>query len=186
MSPLVGVVLAGGRSSRMGGDKAVILVPSPWGPTPMGVRVAMALRPFVDRVVVVGRGVLPLAFPDGVEIATIVEDDAPHHPLRGVVAAATAHPGARLLIAPCDLPFLDPADVGALVAAAGAGEAVARDGAQVLPLLAVIGPHRAGQARSWADGGGSARGWVAGVPTVALRPLALADADVPEDLPPLG
>jgi len=99
MSPaesIVGVVLAGGASRRMGRDKATLLFE---GET-LAARAARKLAPVVATVVIAdrNRGTVP-GFPS-------VEDGPGAGPAAALLGAAAAHPGAALLVLACDLPHL--------------------------------------------------------------------------------
>ena len=114
----VGVVLAGGLSTRMGTDKAL----APLAGRPLIAHVAARLAPQVDALVVNANG-------DAARFAglgrAIVADAAARPgagPLAGVAAAlryAQAQGFAWLATAPCDAPFL-PLDLVARLAAAAA------------------------------------------------------------------
>ena len=114
---ILGAVLAGGLSSRMGADKALVEVAG----RPMVEWVSAALTDVVDRVVVAGRsesilGLYPL--PDPVE--------GPVGPLAGVAAAlveATATGAGAVLAVAVDHPFVRRHTLARLVEASG-GEAV--------------------------------------------------------------
>jgi molybdopterin-guanine dinucleotide biosynthesis protein A len=111
-----GVVLAGGRSTRMGGDKAL----APLAGRPLVAHVAARLAPQVDALFLNVNG-------DAARFAAlrypIVADAAPDAragPLAGVAAAlrhAQTLGFAWLATAPCDAPFL-PLDLVARLAAA--------------------------------------------------------------------
>jgi molybdopterin-guanine dinucleotide biosynthesis protein A len=95
---VLGAILAGGRSSRFGSDKAL----AEFRGKPLLAHVLDAMAPQVDACVVVGRD-----WPDLLRI-----DDRPgpgFGPLGGVCAALhhaarTGH--ARVLVSPCDILFL--------------------------------------------------------------------------------
>ena len=103
---VAGFILAGGASSRMGRDKALL----DFGGVPLILRTARLLEPLVDKVIVVGTpsrykklGLLAIA------------DDAHVHdgpdrpgrgPLAGIAAALTATQSRWNLILACDLPYL--------------------------------------------------------------------------------
>lgn len=99
---IVGAILAGGASKRMGRDKALIDVAG----EPMIERVAAALEPVTDRLLVAGRaGSL-----DGLE-AIPDEVEGPVGPLAGVAAAmgsalAAGGPLAAVLAVAVDHPFV--------------------------------------------------------------------------------
>ena len=107
-----GIVLCGGRSSRMGMPKAWL----PFGGELMLPRVVRVLSAAVDPVVVVaapGQDVPPL--PEGV---VIVRDDVEGRgPLGGLAAGLAALEGAAdaVYLSSCDVPLLTPAFVARVV-----------------------------------------------------------------------
>jgi len=134
-----GVVLAGGRATRMGGDKAL----APLAGRPLVVHVAGRFAPQVDALFLNANG-------DAARFASlgyaIVADTAPNAgggPIAGVAAAlrhAQTQGFAWLAAAPCDAPFL-PLDLVARLAAAadetGAPIAVAATAAGLEPMFAL-------------------------------------------------
>lgn len=132
MRELVGVVLAGGGSSRMGRDKALLVLD---GRT-LARRAADRLAAVCGRVLVAdrGRGVVP-----GVPS---VADGPGRGPAAGILGAARAAPGRPLLVLACDLPAV-PAELLAALAerAEPAPDLVLpRWAGGVEPLAAVYGP----------------------------------------------
>jgi molybdopterin-guanine dinucleotide biosynthesis protein A len=111
-------VLAGGRGSRIGGDKALIQL----GGRPLIDYPLQAARAAgLDAVVVAKRHTrLP-----PLDVRVLIEPDEPTHPLSGIVTALE-HFEAVIAI-PCDMPFLDAPDLAAL-ATAEAEVAVLRHG----------------------------------------------------------
>jgi len=110
------VVLAGGRSSRFGRDKAS----EPFGASgePLALRALRRLAPLAPRRALVRAA--PLAgVPSDV---VVVADPSPGEgPLQALAAAFAALPARRWFVAPCDLPQLDARHFRALEA--GRGEA---------------------------------------------------------------
>lgn len=100
-SALTAVILAGGRSSRMGTDKALLRLPS-GGPTLIA-RVVAAAQAVVAEIVIVADDAARLpALP-----AHIVPDALPGAgPLAGLVAGFAAARHADILALACDLPYL--------------------------------------------------------------------------------
>lgn len=93
----IGVVLAGGRSSRMGVDKASVRV----GTKTMLDHVVAALRNTTDEVVVVG---LAETLAD---VGTIPDIGTPHRgPLAGLLAAVEAFPTSLLAVVAVDQPWV--------------------------------------------------------------------------------
>jgi molybdenum cofactor guanylyltransferase len=117
MPVLHGLVLAGGRSSRMGADKAELVHPD--GRT-LARRahdlledagcadVMLSLRH--DQQIPAGFADLP-----GIRIVRDPED-ASGGPLSGIIAAMSLHPDADWLVLACDLPRLDTATLRHLIA----------------------------------------------------------------------
>jgi molybdopterin-guanine dinucleotide biosynthesis protein A len=97
---LGGIILAGGRSRRMGADKAVV----DFCGTRMIDRVTQALSAVADPVVVVAR---TSADVDGVP-ARVLEDERPYEgPLCALVAGLRATGAEQNIAVACDMPFLN-------------------------------------------------------------------------------
>jgi molybdopterin-guanine dinucleotide biosynthesis protein A len=135
-----GVVLAGGRSRRMGADKAALLIEG----EPLLRRVVGRLRPALPAVLVVGPPELAPLVP-GVRV---VPDTRPGMgPLAGLEAALAAIETPRAFVVACDMPFVAPALIRAMAdyAAANAPDAdavVLRSGEDVEPLHSVYSTAR--------------------------------------------
>jgi len=137
--PIAGIILAGGRSSRMRADKAL----TPLAGRPLIAHVLARLGPQVDFVAINANGD-PGRF-DGLG-APIVADPDPGAfagPLAGLSAAmafARARGAALLASAPCDAPSL-PADLVTRLRRAldetGASAAAARYAGQIEPMFAL-------------------------------------------------
>jgi molybdopterin-guanine dinucleotide biosynthesis protein A len=202
-----GFVLAGGRSRRMGVDKARLPGPDRW---PLAVGVAGALRAACARVAIVRRGPAdprpwPTPWGEPLEVVREAEEGEPH-PLWGVAAACAAARTPHLVVAPCDLVALDGATVQRLAAAIpvggatgpagpvadarGAAIAVSEDGEH--PLLAVLPRALGPLAASAARDGASARAFFAAaarveVPAAAVRNVnRWAEAGWPHPLAAVG
>jgi molybdopterin-guanine dinucleotide biosynthesis protein A len=135
MKPLAGLVLCGGRSTRMGVEKAMLRLDA----QPLVLRVAARLAAAADPVMLAtGRpGRLGALGYD--EVA----DDLPDAgPLGGVVAGLTSSPHALLAVVAVDMPMASP-DVARLLAELHVGEdaLVPRSRSGPEPLHAVY--HRA-------------------------------------------
>lgn len=117
----IGVVLAGGRSRRMGRDKALL----DWqGKTWLEHAIERFHTAGIPRVVVSG------AHPGHSGIPDLHADAGP---LAGLHAVARAHPDRWLVVVPVDMPMLPAAWLTALVASQGGQVAVHYRGAP-LPL----------------------------------------------------
>jgi molybdopterin-guanine dinucleotide biosynthesis protein A len=130
----LGVVLAGGAATRLGGSKATVELAG----RPL---IAYPLAAFrdagIEAIVVAKPGT---ALPP-VDVPVVTEPAEPRHPLLGIVTAL-AHAGTRSIVAcPCDTPFVTPALLASLAAAPTT--AAAHDGARLHPLIARYRPDDA-------------------------------------------
>lgn len=165
MKPLTGIVLAGGRGSRIGGDKDRVVLD---GRTLLDHAVAI-LHGHCRELIVAGgvtspRGTRLVRDPPGVA-----------GPLRGLAAALAAARGDCVLVLACDLPLAGPA-VAALAAATGTRAIVASAGGRSNPLCARYPRRTAARAVDVLRRGGESR---ASVLSDRLGALLL---DVPEDV----
>ncbi|HEY0553606.1 MAG TPA: NTP transferase domain-containing protein [Thermoanaerobaculia bacterium] len=130
----VGIVLAGGASSRMGRDKTRLALSGGTLPELAARRLATVCAEVA--VADGGRGLLP-GLP-------ALADGPGRGPAAGILGAAAAYPGRPLLVLACDLPRV-PADLLAELAALGTGPAAAdwtvpRGPEGFEPLAALYGP----------------------------------------------
>jgi molybdopterin-guanine dinucleotide biosynthesis protein A len=110
------VILAGGRSRRMGHDKANL----PAGDGTLIGHLARRLAPVVDETIIAGGSVDP-----PIEGARMVADrQAGLGPLAGMLAGFAAAKQQHVWVVACDLPDIEPALGGLLLARAGDYEAV--------------------------------------------------------------
>ena len=113
LPPIYGLVLAGGRSSRMQRDKAAI----EYRPGETQLEAAMKLlTPRVGRAFV---SVRPdqRADPARAGYPQIVDRGGLEGPIAGISAALQEHPDVAWLVLACDLPFLDEATLDTLLLA---------------------------------------------------------------------
>ncbi|HYU31930.1 MAG TPA: NTP transferase domain-containing protein [Thermoanaerobaculia bacterium] len=129
---LLGIVLAGGASRRMGRDKAGVEL----GGETLAAGAARRLAAVCPEVALAdrGRGLVPglLSFPDG----------PGRGPAAGLLGAARAHPGRPLLALACDLPRVPVPLLAELAGAAEGADWVLprwRQGPE--PLCAIWGPR---------------------------------------------
>jgi len=130
-----GVILAGGRSTRFGSDKASARLNG----RPLLQWVADALSPVCAHIVVVrARGqVLPeVLSPVPLRLIDDVYDDL--GPIAGLVAAFRALEGGLAVAVSCDTPLLQPALLRAMVEAAGDHDAVCGRAGSLQPLPGVF------------------------------------------------
>ena len=183
---VVGVVLAGGRSSRMGRDKALLEVQG----VAMAVRVATALAEGGCRHVWCQGGDIAGLAAAGLDV---VPDDRPGEgPVPAIATAlATAAPDS-VVVAACDLPDLDGNAVAELLAAAdavGAPVVAAADVGGEQHLLSVWRPQALpALTAAIADGVRSYRHALErlGAATVELPAAVLRNVNTPNDLPGNG
>lgn len=107
---MTGVVLAGGRSSRFGANKAL----ADWKGAPLVQSVVDSLLEVMPKVVVVTKNAAELAFLKN-ERVTIVEDlCADGHPMGGIFTALSGLKTRHAFVAACDMPFVRPELIYAL------------------------------------------------------------------------
>jgi molybdopterin-guanine dinucleotide biosynthesis protein A len=130
----VGIVLAGGASSRMGRDKTRLALPDPLAGMSLPALAAARLAEVCAELAVAdgGRGLLP-GLPS-------LADGAGRGPAAGILGAAAAYPGRRLLVLACDLPRVPAGLLAALALEAAADWVVPRWGGSLEPLCALYGP----------------------------------------------
>ncbi|WP_411843461.1 molybdenum cofactor guanylyltransferase [Salinicoccus sp. HZC-1] len=101
----IGVILAGGNSTRFGEDKSLY----PLDGKPMYQHIADSIRSShtADEIIVSTNVRLKTSF----EYETVVDDGRfmDKGPLGGLFAAARAYPDCRLLVISCDTPYVPPA-----------------------------------------------------------------------------
>lgn len=138
---LVGLVLAGGASRRMGVDKAkLVLDPGASGAPTLAMLAASRLRQLCSRVLIADRGRSLVER----ELAQSVADGAGAGPAAGILGAAAVCPDASLLVLACDLPAVGDRLLQRLLDAAAQDPetcwVVARDGESLQPLCALYRP----------------------------------------------
>jgi molybdenum cofactor guanylyltransferase len=130
---IVGAVLAGGLSRRMGGPKAMA---------------ELASRPLVARVVATvgsaGLDPVVVAKPDSplpkLDCRVLTEPSEPRHPLTGVVTALGASAGRGVVAIACDMPLV-PSKLLIWLAQLEQPVAVCEVGGRLEPLLGLYSPE---------------------------------------------
>jgi molybdenum cofactor guanylyltransferase len=183
---LRGLVLAGGRSERLGRDKAAVVIDG----CPLLELAVVLLRRFVSDVRVAVR---PDQLSDDLRgrFALIPDEAAGIGPAAGIIAAHRLVPGSAWLVLACDMPLVDEQVLATLVggrdatrpATAFKGEA---DGLPE-PLCAIYEPATLARFRRQLEAGGnpSPRDWLAAAnPRLLETPglNALGSINTPEDL----
>jgi molybdopterin-guanine dinucleotide biosynthesis protein A len=139
------IILAGGRSSRMGQDKRRLRLWGATGPTLLAHTVALAATCCTEVIVVLND---PEGWPD--LPARLVPDAYPGiGPLGGLASGLAALAADQALLLACDLPLLQPDLLRALLATPLVGDALVpcraaaapgrQDRMEIEPLLAVYG-----------------------------------------------
>jgi molybdopterin-guanine dinucleotide biosynthesis protein A len=175
---VAGALLTGGRSRRMGVDKATLAVNG----EALAVRIARVLTAVAAPVVEVGPGVSGLP--------SVREEPAGAGPLAAVLAAVDALDGPHsLLVVACDLPFVDEAVLRELAEHPAPGSVVpVVEGAEQYACARWSEAAIMRARRAFAAGDTGLRALLeAGDATfVPGDARALADVDTPDDLERLG
>ncbi|MBK7250727.1 MAG: NTP transferase domain-containing protein [Gammaproteobacteria bacterium] len=186
-TPLYGLVLAGGRSTRMRQDKAGLAY---HGRSQLE-RAAELLAPLVERTFVSVRAD-QRDDPVRAHFEQIVDQHAGLGPAAGILAAQARHPEAAWLVLACDLPFLDAGTLETLKrvrdAAAGRLATAYRSAHDRLPepLCAIWEPASREPLKGFVAGGRSCpRKFLIQTPGVELielpDPRALDNVNTPEE-----
>ena len=130
------IILAGGPSRRLRRPKALVEI----GGVPLVMRVVAIAGEVAEEVVIVSRGEVAAEIQRSLPLARVVRDRSRvQSPLVGLLAGAAALRSKYVVALPCDLPFVQPALLRRLFAAAeGRNAAIPRwpDG-RIEPLVAV-------------------------------------------------
>ena len=112
MTRTIGIVLAGGLSSRFGSPKAFAKL----GDRCFYEIAKEALEAHCDDVIIVTRQELLERFPEGIKAITDIMDYRGLGPLAGILSAMESVEADRYIVLPCDMPYVDEAVVGKLLA----------------------------------------------------------------------
>lgn len=153
-----GALLAGGRGTRMGGDKPLTeLAGRPLFLYALdafqaaGLRTAIVAKPSNGLAAYEGTGHPP---------AELVEEpEEPVHPLLGIVTALESL-GAPVVVCACDMPLITPELLDWLGAQSGHEAVVCRVGGYLQPLLGRYEPSLAGDLAAAVAAGASARTFI--------------------------
>ncbi len=151
-APLYGLVLAGGRSTRMQRDKATI----DYAGRSQLSRAMELLAPLVERSFVSVR-IDQVNDPSRAAYDCIADVLPGLGPIGGIHAALRAHPEAAWLVLACDLPFLDSATLQQLIAERAPEKLATAFGSrfngQPEPLCAIYEPASRAAIDQWLAGG---------------------------------
>jgi len=181
--PILGGVLVGGQSRRMGRPKQLLEI----GGGAMIEHVVRALSGEVDEVVLLGGGPVPTALAN---LSSVADAGGCRGPMAGILGAMRARPDACWVVAPCDLPLLRRAAVRWLVGMRRPGAWAVLPSLEgfVEPLLALYEPQARTLLEEAASAGNYAlhrlawNSWIATAePPVALR-RCWFNANTPQEL----
>lgn len=136
---LLGVVVCGGRSSRMGRDKGLLVYHN----KPQRYHVYELLAAYCDRTVISISEQLLTTVAEGYEV---VVDDARFSemgPLTGLLSVHARYPHATLLVSGCDYPLVGHPEITMLLQAAAEGKSVAFRNAKgyLEPYISLLQSH---------------------------------------------
>jgi molybdenum cofactor guanylyltransferase len=150
---ITAVILAGGMARRMGGqDKGLIELNG----RPMIEYIIEALKPQVDSIVINANRNLEQYRRYGYPVVEDIMGDY-FGPLVGMASGLQACSSDRILIVPCDSPFVPPVLADKLNAALleqGADLSVANDSERMQPVFAVLSRHLLPSLLAYLDKGG--------------------------------
>jgi len=150
---ITAVILAGGMARRMGGqDKGLIELNG----RPMIEHIIEALKPQVDSIVISANRNLEQYRQYGYPVVEDIMGDY-FGPLVGMASGLQACSSDRILIVPCDSPFVPPVLADKLNAALleqGADLSVANDSERMQPVFAVLSRHLLPSLLAYLDKGG--------------------------------
>lgn len=137
MGTVTGVILAGGKASRMGGqDKGLLELKG----KPLWQHVAHALRPQVDKLIVSANRNLEVYRASGLPVIQDCIADYPG-PLAGMLSVMQQSDSDWFLFSPCDTPFIPDNLAERLISASENASAIwVHDGERDHPTIALI--HR--------------------------------------------
>lgn len=110
IAAMTGVVLAGGRSSRFGANKAL----ADWRGTTMIEAVVNSLLKVVASVIVVTKNESELAFLNSDRVSITLDLCRDEHPMGGLFTALRDLKTGHAFVAACDMPFVRPELIEAL------------------------------------------------------------------------
>jgi molybdenum cofactor guanylyltransferase len=159
-TPLHGLVLAGGRSTRMQRDKAILK----YSGKPQLARAMELISPLVARAFVSVRADQQHE-PQRAAYYTIADQQSDLGPLAGIQAALRTYPDHAWLVLACDLPFLDDTTLRHLIAHRAPGRLATAYRSQFdglpEPLCAIYEPASLTAIEAWiAQGERCPRGWL--------------------------
>lgn len=183
---LTGLILAGGRATRLGGrDKGLIEL----GGRALVDYAIATLLPLTPRILISANRHRTDYASRGWPVLTDALADYPG-PLAGILTALEQLDGARLLVMPCDTPLASPALLDRLVAAQdsqGGVACLARDGERLQPTFCLLRRETAPSLRRFlASGERRTQLWLQSLEPVIVdcsdHPEWFANVNTPDDL----
>jgi molybdopterin-guanine dinucleotide biosynthesis protein A len=168
---LDGIILAGGQSRRMGVSKCLL----PWGETTLLAHMVALLGSWTRRVLVIGYD--GTAQEAGIGATPIIAEAEKVGPLGGLYLGLEAAQTTHCLVTACDMPFINPEVVPALLNLADTHDVVIPQAADGLhPLLGIYSRACLGPIRECLNKG--ERRPVSFFPTVRVALLPVPPADL--------
>ena len=150
---LYGLVLSGGKSTRMGTDKGLI----PYHGMPQREYLYNLLGTICNRTFMSLREEQADGLPPHVEV--ILDENRVRGPFNGLLSAHNTFPDAAWLVVACDLPLLDQSALEELIGARDPGAVATafakREDPLPEPMCAIWEPHAFAMALSYLEGGTS-------------------------------
>jgi molybdopterin-guanine dinucleotide biosynthesis protein A len=168
-------ILAGGKSTRMGQEKALFTIQE----TPMSVIISEKLKKAgCDNVFLISKNKLPMP------ILQISEKYKEQHPLYGVHTALNHCMDSLCLITPCDLPFVSVDSYRLLMEQKQ--ETVASEKNKIHPLLGIFSSSRSEEALIYAQKHRSVMSFVQEHYNLVLPSIELRNINRPQDIEDLS
>jgi molybdenum cofactor guanylyltransferase len=125
-------ILAGGQASRLGGIAKGLI---PVDGKPIIARIAEIIAPFVGEIIIISNDTMSYEF---LGLPVFPDDAAGGGPLQGILTALRNISCNRLLVVPCDMPFITEEAIRILIAYAPQADAVIPSSVKGLePLFAI-------------------------------------------------
>ncbi|MCQ4085479.1 molybdenum cofactor guanylyltransferase [Saccharibacillus sp. JS10] len=142
ISPIIGIVLAGGLSRRFGSPKAFAAFSTPDGEESLfHERSVSALQRICESIVIVTNPELKERFPANLKLCIDLPQVAGQGPLAGIYTGMKQYPDCSYVIMPCDMPAIEPADIQKLhqlaVSLPDADVVAVRTSTSDIPLLSI-------------------------------------------------
>lgn len=133
----VGIVLAGGLSSRFGSPKAFAKVANRF----FYEAAVDALKPHCDEIVLVTRSELVARFPQDLHVVIDVKPYVGLGPLAGIYTGMAACSAERYVVLPCDMPFMTAAIIEQLIVQHFGEVTAIQTGSYDYPLVSMWESH---------------------------------------------